>query len=277
MRNSYYALFPAFLIWLMLALPAQGAVPAQAADDMIVLDSGAIKEILKSDMILLDNNKRYRLDNVRVPPFEDDQAVNELKRVFLNKMVTVFTYRTNGGKNLDRYGVPLAQIVSDDDETWIQGYMVSKGLAWVFASEASNKMIEPLREMEAEARAEQLGFWKDPEYALKTPKSVKGYMNSFQVVEGTILSGITKKNNVFFNFEEDWKRDFTIRVPLNVWGVTSSEFSKTIFNVADPNTWRNHKVRVRGWVEEGNGPLIEVTNAGQIELISPPTPPKKAK
>src|SRR5262245_37441596 len=142
MRNSLHAFFTALIVWLMLAIPAQAAALAQPVDDMLVLDTGTIKDILKSDMILLDNNKRYRLDNIRVPPgFEDDKAMNELKRAFVNKTVTIFTYRDNGGKNLDRYGVPLVHIINDEDDTWIQGYMVSNGLAWAFVSDVNNQML----------------------------------------------------------------------------------------------------------------------------------------
>ncbi len=268
MRNVLYTSFSALILLLMLAIPALAQeLPFMRPEELPQIDSGTVKEILKSDLILLDNNKRYKLDNMRIPPYEDASALDELKREFLNKSVTIYTYH-DPDNNFDRYGVPLAHVVRDDNKAWIQGDMISKGLAWAFSSETSRKMMDPLLQMEQKARAQHLGFWANPIYAIKTPNNVKNYTSSYQIVEGKILSVATKQDTIFFNFGEDWKTDFTLRVSAKNWGLyfLKDISDKDLRKILDPLTWKNREVRVRGWVEESNGPLMEVTHIEQIEF-----------
>jgi hypothetical protein len=272
MENARRILLPVFVLWLMLlpAAPAPASIPAETPY-LFLIDTGKVKDILKSDLILLDNNKRYKLDNIRVPPFEDAAAVKGLKHAWLDRKVNIYTYRNNSGETLDRYGVPLAHVVSDDaSDVWMQAYMVSEGLAWAFSSETSRGMVPPLKKMEIDARTQQKGFWKNPVYAIKTPADAKAFINSFQLVEGTILDTSIKREYVFFNFGQDWKTDFTIRLPKKAWNQISLALVDKKFNAFDAVAWVNRRVRVRGWIEDSNGPLIEVTHLEQIDILPQP-------
>jgi endonuclease YncB( thermonuclease family) len=271
MKNLRRLFFLVPLLLLTLAMPAlaeeaataaAAAAPEQKAEGLTLIDSGTVKEILKSDMILLDNDKRYRLDNIRVPTDYAQQALDELGAVLLNKKVNVYT---TGDKDagIDRYGVPLAQVMREDS-VWIQDVMLSKGFAWADISGAGKKMLDVLRSMEADARAKKLGFWANPAYAVKTPDNVQNYTNSYQIVEGKVLY-VTKKNNyTYINFGRDWKKDFTINMPKKTWRYFSSITSEGF----DPSPWGGRLIRIRGWVEDKeNGPTIELTDPQQIEFI----------
>ena len=77
MSNICRFFFPAVMMVLMMP-----ALPAYAVHDELphpaVVDKGVVKEVLKSDMIMLDNDRRYRLENILVPPYEDTPAIDEL-------------------------------------------------------------------------------------------------------------------------------------------------------------------------------------------------------
>ncbi len=110
--------------------------------------------------------------------------------------------------------MPLSHIVTDRG-VWIQEHLISKGLAWAFNSESSQQTLGVLKQAEERARIQHLGFWGNPAYAIKTPETVKQYTNSFQIVEGRVLSVYAKQGTytVFFNFGDDWKTDFVGQIP----------------------------------------------------------------
>jgi hypothetical protein len=122
-------------------------------------------------------------------------------------------------------------------------------------------MHDILMQTEEKARAGRHGFWSDPAYAVKTPDNVYRYGNSFQIVEGKILGVAVKNDYAYLNFGSDWKTDFTISLPRGGWRRFGAD--------VDFTAWRGRVVRIRGWVENRNGPMIELTNPEQIEFIKP--------
>ncbi len=77
-RISHISFLTLILITLLMtAMPvhaqddAKPAANGPAPQELVVIDRGTVKEVLRSDMIMLDDNRRYRLDNIRVPPYED--------------------------------------------------------------------------------------------------------------------------------------------------------------------------------------------------------------
>ena len=230
------------------------------------MDSGVIKEVLKSDMVMLDNDKRYRLDNILVPPYEESTAVDELNHEFLNKNVTIYTY--HGAADLfDRYGVPLAHVVTDKD-VWVQEDLILKGLAWAFSADTDSEIVDILKKMEEKARSHKLGFWKNPAYAVKTPDNVKDYINSYQIVEGKITDVLEKNDVVFFSFSKDGKTDFAVKVMIRFQTFAKSRRGFAA-KFSTPAGWKDATIRVRGWVVGKNVPVIELTNQEQIDILSP--------
>ncbi len=253
-----------FFSLIALACLSASAHAAEGKPDMTRIDGGVVKEILKPDLILLDNDKRYRIDAIRVPPDYAQAALDMLKAALLNRKVNIYSPAVSGPP-VDRYGVPQAQIMRDDG-FWVEGGMILKGVAWFDVSESAPAVGETLRGMEEKARAGKKGFWSNADYAVKTPDNVDKYINSYQIVEGKVLFTTSKKSLVYVNFGRDYKTDFTINVPSNL---TTAAFS--------PLTWTGHVVRVRGWVEQQNGPMIALTDAGQVEVMPIPAKPMAPK
>lgn len=252
---------------------------ADADERPTVVDKGIVKEILDSDMIELGNDRRYKLDNVLVPPYEDQPAVEELNRLLLGKQVSILIYSSPDDK--PQHGLPAVQVITDKN-AWVQEDLVAKGLAWAYISDTNEQMIYPLKVVEDNARIQKVGFWKNPVYAIKTPDNVKNFMNSYQVVEGKILStNVRPSGTTFLNFGKNWKTDFEVRVrgnndflglvndprapkPKKALTREEAEVQNRGFN---PQQWEGRIVRVRGWVHGVDGPIIDLAHREQIDFI----------
>ena len=71
-------------------------------------------------------------------------------------------------------------------------------------------------------------------------------------------------NNIYLNFGDNWKTDFTI-------GIAPKVRKKLSKQGISPLEWTHKKIRVRGWIRSYNGPYIELTHAEQIEIIEDKT------
>jgi len=262
---------------LVLALPAL----AEDIDDntpngqsLRVIDRGTVKQVLKSDMIMLDDDKRYRLENILVPPFEEAPAIDELKHEFLSKPVAVYAYHAVEDDQEKSGVVPYAHVVTTKG-VWVQQDLISKGLAWAQCTETSPQTVGVLKQSEEKARVDRLGFWRDPAYAIKSPDNVKDFIDSYQIVEGKITSVLVSSNTGFvgFNFGKEKKRVFAIRFTNDnqfqaFWNdPVTSERSE-----AGLNLWKGRTVRVRGWVKDGGDgvPVMVLTRKEQLDVVTPP-------
>jgi hypothetical protein len=81
----------------------------------------------------------------------------------------------------------------------------------------------------------------------------------FAVVEGKVLSVRESGGTIYLNFGRRWSRALT---------VTISKPHERIFLGAglSPRRLENRVIRVRGWIDERNGPRIEATRPEQIEM-----------
>jgi micrococcal nuclease len=272
MRNIRFFVSLSFFVTLLALAPRlsfaqETAAPAGTPEGMQIIANGTITEVLKSDMIMLDNNRRFRLDNILVPPYEELEAVDALKKAFLNEAVTLYSYHDENTA-FDRYGLPLAHVVTEKG-VWVQKDLVSKGLAWAFSSKGSEKMVDLLKQLEEKARAEQKGFWKNPAYAIKSPENIGDYKNSYQILEGKIVSVSVNPRFIYFNFSKEWKTGLAARVAspeFDSWFYTPGE--ETRVPEASPEYWKGRVVRIRGWVsDDKKRPLFELTHKAQVDLV----------
>ena len=92
-------------------------------------------------------------------------------------------------------------------------------------------------------------------------------------VLGVVAAVGEGKSRLYLNFAKDWRSDFTIAVARKDSDALRAE-GLNLKSLA------GKRLRVRGWVEWRNGPMIEVTHLGQIEVLggadAPPTEGPKA-
>lgn len=170
-----------------------------------------------------------------------------------------------GGLNSDRYGRLLAQAYVERDGVrfWLQGEMVSRGLARVYSFADNRACVAELLGREADARAKRRGVWGIAAYRVRRAEDAGELLRlrfSFQIVEGTVATVGESRRRIYLNFSSDWKNDFTVTVAPG----DRKTFRLTGF---DLQALAGKRIRVRGWIEAKNGPAISVTHPEQIEVI----------
>ena len=64
----------------------------------------------------------------------------------------------------------------------------------------------------------------------------------------------------YLNFGDDWREDFTVSIGPR----DRRRFETAGIDIED---YEGRLVRVRGWVDSFNGPMIEATHPEQIEVL----------
>jgi len=246
--------------------------PLQTApEDLDLVAVGTVKEVLKPDLIRMTDEKVYNLLNIRVPLLYMPKAQEYLTQLLVGKKVGIYQRRFPGVQTLDSRGNLAGQVLTQDN-VWVQSDLVLNGLAWVDGNPRNRDMVQKLYQYENMARNKRAGFWAAPELSVKDEKSIleRSY-NSFQVVEGIVKNVKSMSDNLFYlNFGDDATKDFTL--------VIGKDFLPFF---ADPETgrfnplkWKGRRLRVRGWVIDQSGPMMELTYPEQIEFTgndaSPP-------
>ena len=175
-----------------------------------------------------------------------------------------------GGLRRDRHGRALAHVavhrhwpISElGDGRWLQQAMLEAGLARVYSFADNRAVVAELLAFEASARAAGRGIWAHPYYRIRTPATVAGDVGSFQLVEGRVAAAAKVRGRLYLNFGDDWRQDFTITVaPRN------RPLFEAAWEIGDIERMVGRGLRVRGWIESYNGPMIEATHPEQIEWL----------
>jgi endonuclease YncB( thermonuclease family) len=162
----------------------------------------------------------------------------------------------------DRYGRLLAQVYRDDG-LWIQGELLRRGLARVQVTPDTRPLAFELLRIERQAREAGEGLWRYARYRVRSPSEAGRFLGSFQVVEGKVLDATRRQDRWYLNFGEDWRSDFTVTIPAQAL----PDFTSIGLQ---PFALKGRVIRVRGWVESLNGPMIEAIVPEQIEIVDGP-------
>lgn len=170
-----------------------------------------------------------------------------------------------GGDPRDRYGRALAQVhtlgPNGDEDIWVQDALVRMGLARVYTWPDEQIDADALYAAEGLARVQAQGLWADPAYAVRGPEpnALAQHVDSLQLVEGIVTSTADIRGRAYLNFGADYRSDFTIAV---------AKKHRKRFKVVDPVSLEGARVRVRGWIELTNGPMIWASHPARIEILS---------
>lgn len=170
-----------------------------------------------------------------------------------------------GGETRDRFGRAVAQVytldTSSGDDLWVQGEMIRLGLARVFSWKSELADMDALYRLETQARERGRGIWTSPFYAVRRPDPdpLAQYVDTAQIVEGIVTSTADVRGRIYLNFGADYKTDFTIAIAKKNVGR---------FAAVNPVSLTGARVRVRGWIEMINGPMIWLDHPGRLEVLS---------
>jgi micrococcal nuclease len=158
----------------------------------------------------------------------------------------------------DRYGRLHAAVWLADGRSVAEA-LVAAGFARVRLFPGESACVANLLAAESEARAARRGLWALPIYAVRRAgdPSLLARTGLYDLVEGRIASIGHGKLMVFLDFGRNYRRDFTIMVPLAMVDALP----------LPADALKGRRVRVRGVIEESGGPAIRLGGPHEIELL----------
>lgn len=241
---------------------------------------GTVSEFLDASVIsapdgatlILSNGDKVRLSGMQAPKLTSGTEAStnwplaEAAKVRLDRLAAGRRVALVAGPNVrDRHGRLIGQVYLPDG-TWLQKAMIADGLARAYSFPDNRDCAAVLLQAEAKARADRLGIWAEPFYAIRDAarsKDILARAGFFELVEGRVLKAEIVGATAYLNFGRYWKEDFT---------VTIDRAAQKLFAAAghDPLRLEGALVRVRGWIEDKDGPRIAVTHPEQIEVLATP-------
>jgi endonuclease YncB( thermonuclease family) len=249
---------------LLLWVPCLALVPLPAALD----DGGTatVVVVIEGDTVVTAAGGEIRLVGIQAPKlplgrpdFEPWPLADEAKALLGELTLGQEVRLGYGGLRMDRHGRALAHLFLDDG-TWVQGEMLARGLARVYSFADNRALIPDMLTREGAARGDRLGVWSHPYYAVMAADDAAAHIDSFALVEGRVHAVDVVRGRAYLNFAEDWRRDFTITIAPRDLRLFARD------GVA-VESYEGRRVRVRGWLESYNGPMIEATHPEQIEIL----------
>lgn len=249
---------------------APTARPAASSDFEALkrMGSGRVDQVIDGLTVTLKEDKIIRLAGIDIPGFGHEGSDNALlafdalKKILLeNEDIVLYQTRSAKRGRTNRMGQTLAHIKTKDNDLWVQGALLSLGLARAMPTQTNPELAREMLALEHQARLEKKGIWA-PESAwrLRTPADLHDHIGSVQVVEGTVVNAASVRNNLYLNFGEDWRTDFTVRMPTSL----RKDFARAGI---DPLALSGQTIRVRGYLEEYNGPMITLENIHLLEIV----------
>jgi endonuclease YncB( thermonuclease family) len=167
------------------------------------------------------------------------------------------------GADRDRYGRLVAFASAGEAAQTLQQRLIEEGEARVGARVGNKACADMLLAAERKARAERLGLWADPNFAPLPADNLArltAERGRFALVEGKVLSVRESGGTIYLNFARRWSQGLSVLIARR----QRSAFAAAGINVHD---LKDRRIRVRGFLEERRGPIIEAETAEQIELL----------
>lgn len=167
----------------------------------------------------------------------------------------------------DRYGHILAQAtVGTGAETmWLQGVLVSRGLARAYGRPGMDACTEGLVQLERQAREGGSGLWANAAYRVRAADDgddLARAAGGFHVVSGTVIRVSRGQGEVFVSLARRSRGGsyaFAAVVPAR---------GAALLGGIEPRALVDRRVIVRGWIEQRRGPVIVIDSKGQLEILS---------
>ena len=273
MRGCRVGLLIAVVALIALAPASSGfgqrrALPANSCR-LEAVGAGKVSAIVDGRSFLLDDGREVRLPGIEVPlpPLAGEtdphaMAGNAARETLAIMLVGEEVELRAVARASDRYSRILAHAyyTHQGSQKSAAHELLVKGFARV-SSEAGECAAELLAS-ERPARESKLGLWAEPYYGIVGAERFTELLaerGHFTVVEGKVLSVRESGGTIYVNFGRRWSEALTV----TIWKRNERNFAAAGL---DPKRLENRRVRVRGWIEERNGPRIEALRPEQIEI-----------
>ncbi len=225
--------------------------------------------VLDGLSVLMSDGKTIRLAGLDIPGagLQDADLYQLPAKAALQKSLPkgteVLLYQTrlkNGEGRVNRMGQQVAHLVRKDNREWINGALLSQGLAYTFTSPSNPELADQMYALEDKARTGKKGLWSDSSgWKVLTPETAQTGINSYRILQGKIVTAASSKNNLYLNFGADYRKDLTVMI--------SPALRKTLAHRGtDALALAGKTVRVRGWLRDWNGPFMELQTPEHLEV-----------
>jgi micrococcal nuclease len=218
-----------------------------------------VARVASGSVLELADGRVVRLAGIRLP---DDDGAPDLARQAREALAALIDSREvqldEASLTHDRHGRLVAQ-AQRQDGLWLQGALLEDGLAQVQTRPGEVSRAAAMLAREQAARDAGRGLWTQAAFAPKPADRVGRLVGSFQIVEGRVVRVAPTERFVYLNFGQDWRSDFTLRVPRD------AERSLRQAGV-DLEQLAGREIEVRGFVLEAGGPLIELSHPEQMTI-----------
>ncbi len=255
--------------------PAQTSISLPTNCGMEKFKTLRIEKVVDAENLLLSDGSEYQT-GVLASDLDDPAAHNALSRL-VSMPITI--YQESGTPSQpDRYGRVSgpATIQSSSGEEWLQAKLIAAGLARVVPGDAHTACTAALLALENKSRKDQRGHWQTGIFSVlhaSDPQKILRQVNRFGIVEGSIVRRSKSHGRTYLNFGRDWKDDFTVNISARLVRRQSKQSANPTHDRStrsrNPNdiTKPGTRIRVRGWVENRNGPMIKIESLDQIEVL----------
>jgi len=268
---------------LAVALVAVATPPVVHASEACAPEAGGthtVVRVIDGDTLALDDGGELRLfgalapksDGALAPKTAQSPSAGEAARALHDMVLDRPVTLRYGGRKRDRYGRALAQayVQGPDGLIWVQEALVRQGLARAYALPGHDTCLRELVATEQDARRARRGLWSREVFRVREASEVQALLRlagRFTLVQGRV-SGVTRtQRTTYINFGPDWRRDFTASLATAL--VDKSDGAAALLSGLSGKA-----VRVRGWIERRNGPMIVLGSIGEIEVIENETAPR---
>ncbi|MGH1419318.1 MAG: thermonuclease family protein [Hyphomicrobiaceae bacterium] len=297
-------LFPALLFFSITSV----IIPTELASEPTAIackgHAGALRGVtgvVDGETLSLDDGSQVRLvgalsprawdGNTAVGTWQPEQdAIAALKTLTTGKSIRLYDL---DGQRHDRYGRRLAQVdiitnsENQNENIWLQAEMIKRGHARAYGHPGNLACLSQLQKFETVAQAARIGLWANAAYGVRSAANtneLNRYLATYQLVSGTITGVTKRKRYTYLNFAPgpsgdvkkpaknkppganadtptpSWRTDFTIYIPRNNIGKEGA----AIFS----NEIVGKSIIVRGWLENRNGPAIQLHDISQIKFLN---------
>ncbi|WP_224404815.1 thermonuclease family protein [Afifella sp. IM 167] len=162
----------------------------------------------------------------------------------------------------DRYGRRPALFFAQG--RLLQEELLERGLAVALPVDLGGRQESCARlflAAEDRARRAARGLWARPQIVLNAhaPDALSSQYGRYVVVAGTIISVGNRPTRTYLDFGRIWSRDFTAEI--------AAERRDAFGGEAGIERLAGRKVRLRGFLAERSGPMLELAAPWQLEIV----------
>lgn len=231
-------------------------------------EAARVVKVVDGDTVELDTGLRVHLVSLEAPRDRvwGAKARQALERLTLQRQVELRYGGLKRAPASKRYAQEsaLAHLYAKTEGgrwVWVQEGMLRQGLARVHSHKDNLARVPQLLRLEADARARKHGLWSDAQFAVREAEEA-AEARGFVLVEGVVRTVARAQDRLYLNFGDAAGKDFAVVIEAE---------DAPAFAALEPESLRDQRVRVRGYVRNKGAPLMQADHPAQLELAPRPS------